>query len=169
MSFETHLDDPLLREIYGYWQGKRGTRRMPARRDIDPVEVPRLLPHLLISAVIDGGERFRYRLAGTAIARAFGRDPTGKAIDEVIDGGNYDHITELHRTVCRERAALFAESAAALRRRDKNLFAKRVLLPLSDDGAEVNQILSLMTFYFTAGRPTKTVLDAAAAAPPAAG
>jgi hypothetical protein len=168
MSFESHLDDPLLREIYAYWRGKRGARRMPARRDIDPAEVPQLLPHLLISAVIDGGDRFRYRLAGTAITRAIGRDPTGKLIDDLISGSYCEHITGLHRTVCRERAALFAESEAEMGERDKHFFAKRLLLPLSDDGAQVNQILSLVLFHFTAGRPAKTVLDGAATAASAA-
>jgi hypothetical protein len=97
MSFETHLDETLLREIYAYWQGKRGLRRMPARRDVDPVEMPLLLPHLLIGEVVDGGAQFRHRLTGTAIARALGYDPTGRTIDDIASGHYRDHINELHR------------------------------------------------------------------------
>jgi hypothetical protein len=135
MSFETHLDETLLREIYAYWQGKRGLRRMPARRDVDPVEMPLLLPHLLIGEVVDGGAQFRYRLTGTAITRALGYDPTGRTIDDIASGHYRDHINELHRMLCRARAPLFAQSEAAVA---GNFFAKRLLLPLSEDGTEAN-------------------------------
>ena len=36
MSFVDDLDDPLHRQMYGYWQQKRGSRRMPSRADLDP-------------------------------------------------------------------------------------------------------------------------------------
>jgi hypothetical protein len=122
MSFETHLDETLLREIYAYWQGKRGLRRMPARRDVDPVEMPLLLPHLLIGEVVDGGAQFRYRLTGTAITRALGYDPTGRTIDDIASGHYRDHINELHRMLCRARAPLFAQSEAAFGHRGRKLF-----------------------------------------------
>jgi hypothetical protein len=171
MSFETHLDGPLLHEIYAYWRGKRGLRRMPGRRDIDPVEVPRLLPHLLISDVVDGGARFRYRLTGTEITRALGYDPTGRTVDDIASGSYRDYLNELQRMVCRGCAPLFAESEAVIAQRGRNFFAKRLLLPLSDDGAEVKQILAMEIFQFAAGRQAKLVLEGAGAVPvtPAAG
>ena len=163
MSFETHLDDPLLREIYAYWRLKRGARRMPSRRQIDPTELPRLLPHLVISEPVEGGERFRYRLAGTAVARAIGLDPTGRCVEDVASGGYRDYINGLHRTVCRERVPVFAASAYVSAARGRHYFARRLLLPLSDDDQAVNQILSLVIFHFAAGRPALTVLDGQAA------
>jgi len=72
MSFVECLDDPAQRQMYDYWRGKRAARRMPSRRDIDPVDIPRLLPNILISEIVAGpaGVRYRYRLAGTTVARA---------------------------------------------------------------------------------------------------
>ncbi len=55
---------------------------MPRRRDIDPTEIPRLLPNLQITELIDGGARIRYRLTGTAIVNAYGADLTGKYFQE---------------------------------------------------------------------------------------
>jgi hypothetical protein len=164
MSFADQLDDPLLHELYAYWRGKCGGRRMPRRRDIDPSEMARLLPHLLISEVVGGGERFRFRLAGTAIARALGRDPTGRLVDEVVEGAYGDFINGLHRTVCREQASLFAEGPHRSGTRGEHYYAKRLLMPLSDDGVAVNQILSMLTFRFTARGRAMTVLDAPALA-----
>jgi len=163
MSFEAHLDDPLLREIYAYWRLKRGARRMPARRQIDPADLPRLLPHLVISELVEGGQRFRYRLAGTAVARAIGVDPTGRCIEDIASGSYRDYIVELHRSVCRECVPVFAASAFVGAGRGRYYFARRLALPLSDDGEAVNQILSLVVFNFAAGRPAVTVLDRPAA------
>ncbi|HZB91378.1 MAG TPA: PAS domain-containing protein [Stellaceae bacterium] len=161
MSFESHLDDPLLREVYAYWRQKRAARRMPQRRQIDPADVPRLLPHLSISEVIDAGQRFRYRLVGTAVARALGRDPTGHCIDDTAGADTGDPVGALHRTVCRERVALFATNALAGRTHVQYRVVRRLLLPLSEDDASVHQILSLAVFQFAVGAPMLTVLDVA--------
>ena len=36
--------DTRLNELNDYWRGKRNGRRCPARRDLDPMEMARLLP-----------------------------------------------------------------------------------------------------------------------------
>jgi hypothetical protein len=65
-----HLD------LYRYWDRARGTRPSPSRRDIDPIEILPLLPHL---AIIDrDGDGYRWRLMGTGLADDFGHDLTGK-------------------------------------------------------------------------------------------
>src|SRR5690348_17873717 len=62
--------DEVLSGLLAYWRGKLRGRAMPRRADIDPAEIPRLLPHLQLVERIDG--RYRYRLAGTAIVAAYG-------------------------------------------------------------------------------------------------
>jgi len=160
MVFADQLDDPLLHELYAYWRGKCRGRRMPRRSDIDPSEMARLLPHLLISEVVEGGERFRFRLAGTAIASALGGDSTGRLVEEVAEGSYRDFINGLHRTVCREQASLFAEGPHLAGTRGEHYYAKRLLMPLFEDGIAVNQILAMLTFRFTARGRAMTVLDA---------
>lgn len=162
MSFETGLDDPLLRDIYAYWRSKCAAGPMPARRQIDPAEMPRLLPHLMISEVAPAG-RFRYRLSGTAVAQALRQDVTGRCVEEVTTGGYCDYLNELQRTVCREGRAIFAASPLPCGARTKYRFTRRLLLPLSDDGAAVNQILALVVFQFGLGAPALTMLAGAAA------
>jgi hypothetical protein len=72
--------DPVLRILWSYWKERRGDRRMPARDDIDPVDIPTILPHLQLVETVDG--RFRFRLAGTAIVEAHGAELTGKYVDD---------------------------------------------------------------------------------------
>ncbi len=58
---------------------------MPARGDINPADIPALLPHLGIIEKADG--ELRYRLIGTALARELGRDVTGSQVGSYIPAG----------------------------------------------------------------------------------
>jgi hypothetical protein len=71
-SARYHLD------LYRYWLTKCKGRAIPARGDIEPGEIPALLPYLSIFHEANG--QFRYRLAGTAVVRQIGRDPTGDIV-----------------------------------------------------------------------------------------
>lgn len=74
----------LLRSLFEYWQSKLRGRRLPDRADIDPTEIPRLLPNLVLVDILpDRPDRFRYRLIGTEIVRVFGREMTGRTTDEI--------------------------------------------------------------------------------------
>ena len=67
-----HLD------LYSYWLSKRSGRLMPARKDMDPVELGKLLPFLCI--VEKPADKVQFRLMGSAMARDLGCDLTGKAL-----------------------------------------------------------------------------------------
>jgi hypothetical protein len=60
-SFE--LPDAHLRKALAYWLRKCGERHMPRRADIDPVEMPELLPYVRLADVVAPGQ-YRYRLVG---------------------------------------------------------------------------------------------------------
>lgn len=68
----TVITNGRLRELLEYWRSKRGSRLMPARADIDPIEIPTLLPIIGLVDVLDGGARFRFRLLGTEVVDAAG-------------------------------------------------------------------------------------------------
>jgi hypothetical protein len=160
MSFVDSIDDPLHRQMYAYWEQKRGSRRVPSRADIDPTEIPRLLPNLLISEHVAEGsiERWRYRLAGTAVAAAFGRNPTGHYIDELTKGAYREFIERIHRIVRDEQRALFCASEYT-GPRDLRMSAKRLLLPVTTDGRQVDQIITLLVFRMGTRLPAVIELD----------
>lgn len=122
---------PLLR----YWQAQRGDRRMPARKDIDPLEIgPVLLPHLLLCDLVDHGQRIRYRLVGTNVVRRWGFDPTGRFLDESMSP-YFAYLAELNRLVAEERAPIHAVSAFRWGV-NRELEAHHLLLPLSKGGTD---------------------------------
>ncbi|HLI13692.1 MAG TPA: PAS domain-containing protein [Alphaproteobacteria bacterium] len=140
------FNSPVLQEVYDYWSAKRGERAMPARSDLDPHEMKKALPHLMLTDVLDGGSRFRYRLVGTAIAEAFGRDMTGLYIDEVMSDGRYrDFILGLYRDLVEKRRPIYSESRYYSERK-VGLSAERLMLPLSSDGTVVDMVLAAQVF-----------------------
>ena len=72
-----HLD------LYRYWEAKRGPGgTAPTRRDVDPLEILKLLPHVaLVEPTPDG---YRWRLMGTTIVNDFGRDLTGRPFGQYV-------------------------------------------------------------------------------------
>jgi hypothetical protein len=147
--------DPILGALYRFWNERRGKRRMPDRHDIDPIDLgPNLLPHLGLMDIFDGGARVRYRLLGTAIVERWGRDATGRFMDEVTSGTYSAYIHSLYRTLVHSRAPVFSES---LFRWDTeaHLRTRRLYLPLTHGGTEVAIALIGQVFLGPALHPVK--------------
>lgn len=147
--------DPILGTLYRYWNQRRGQRRMPDRRDIDPLDLgPALLPHVGLMDILEGGARVRYRLLGTKIVERWGSDPTGRCMDEVMSGTYGAYIHSLYRTLVHARAPVFSES---LFRWDTEgyLRTRRLYLPLTHGGAEVAIALIGQVFLGPAQHPVK--------------
>jgi hypothetical protein len=143
------LTDPRLKEAFCYWRRKASGRTMPGRADIDPVEVPKLLPDVMLVERSDDG-RYRYRLIGTANTAAHGVNATGRFLDEVLPGPDYAaHVLALYDECVRERRALYSEclffppGQMQPERHTKVLF-----MPLSGDGVTVNMIFVVQVFFY---------------------
>src|ERR1051326_8762365 len=86
------ITDERLIQAHDYWRHKAVGRAMPRRRDIDPTEIPKLLPDVMLVDVLPGGH-YRYRLIGTGNTQAHGVHATGRYLDEVLPGPEYkDHV-----------------------------------------------------------------------------
>ncbi|HZL59043.1 MAG TPA: PAS domain-containing protein [Stellaceae bacterium] len=139
--------DSVLKPAYDYWRSKRGGRTIPRRRDIEPTEIPRLLPNIQITELLDGGKRIRFRLAGSAIVHAYGSELAGKHFDEIFTGERLKFAEENYRIMCeRKRPVLVVNRYHSAR--DVELICNRLIMPLSDDDATVNQCLTAMSFEF---------------------
>lgn len=127
-------------EIYAYWKGKRGDRRMPRRADIEPYEITRYLPGILLVDVKREPQEFVYRLVGTREVEARGYDPTGRRVGDAFFGKSSDDVLENYRRVVASGAFLYDldkfTSPGGRFVQDESLF-----LPLSTTDASVGQIL----------------------------
>jgi len=139
--------DSILKSAHAYWRSKRDGRNMPRRQDIEPTEIPRLLPNIQITEMVDGGKRIRYRLAGSAIVEAYGSELKGKYFDEIFTGERLRFVEDNYRVMCeRMRPVLVVNRYHSAR--NVELVCHRLIMPLSEDGKTVNQCLTAMSFQF---------------------
>jgi hypothetical protein len=129
-----------LRELYAYWEHKRGARFAPSRADIRPEEIRCLLPHLLLLDLVGEPTRFRYRLVGTGVTALYGREVTGIFVDEV------DH-SDLQWLLEADCITVTTEQRPVLTLWDRtgkdgrSISHERLLLPLSKDGRTVDMLM----------------------------
>lgn len=137
-------NDAVLSDLWRYWQGKRGERHMPRRKDIDPLDIPRLLPHLQLIERMDE-KRFRFRLTGTAIEDVYGYDMTGKFVDEVFPPARRIIAEQHYALVYERRRPIFIRNRYT-NIRTVEFVATRLILPLSENDESVSMLLMGQTF-----------------------
>jgi hypothetical protein len=134
------LTAPELSLLFAYWDAKKAGRAAPARADIAPEELRTILPNLFILDVVGEPPRFRYRLAGTAFVLEYGREVTGKFVDELDLAGHKEMILAEYLEVIRKWMPTL--NCWSFTKRDgRRVRFERLLLPLSKDGVRVDMIL----------------------------
>jgi hypothetical protein len=132
---------PRTRGIYRYWDSKRGARRMPARSDIDPVEMRLWLPGIQLVDVSHHPRRLVYRLVGQVDVDFRGYNPTGKTVEECGVGLTLADTLRNYDIVISERTFVYDysdyKSASGLLRSQEC-----ILFPLSDDDDLVNMVMT---------------------------
>lgn len=66
------------RQLFDYWNQRRGDRPAPERNEIDPAEIRQALGDTFMLAA-DFADQLRYRLAGTRVCALFCREIKGEA------------------------------------------------------------------------------------------
>jgi hypothetical protein len=147
-------DDAILAPLYACWDRQRRGRRVPDRRDIDPLDIgAKLLPNVGLIDAVDGGERFRNRLMGTAIVERWGFEITGLFLDEIMRPGSYrDFIHELYRDACRHQAPVYSVSLFRWDVGD-HMLTRRLYMPLTDGDDAVTVVLIGQSFEGAAPGP----------------
>lgn len=124
----------------------------PAPADIDPVDIPGILPNMFIYDVeFDSGQGgaapgdYVLRLFGTLLVEAFGRDLTGMRFDDIFVGDDkvairaeYDGVAQTGQPLCTRHDANWIE-------RD-HVEYERLLMPLSGDGNRVDRLIGAAFF-----------------------
>ena len=125
-----------LGALVSYWDALRADRPMPARSGIDPIDLKRHLPRLILAEVLYEPLRFRLRIVGTELEDKLGRRMTGSTLTD-------------ETPMFFKPYAACATSVRATREFLSFDFGgggppgtfERVLLPLSEDGETVSGIL----------------------------
>ena len=135
-SDDIDVQFPRLAALLRYWSQKRRGRPMPARRDIDPVEIPSLLPIVVLARV--KGNDVRMRVMGEDAIDIYGRDVRDRDVRDFDFGaftkpwtGAFDLVLDTLAPAV--AAGQFAMEAQTCR-------AETVLMPLSDETGALSHV-----------------------------
>jgi len=135
---------PDLHRLYDYWAARCRDGRLPARTDIDPLDLPFVLGDLLLVEVQRGPLRFRYRLIGTNIVQPPALDMNGRFVDEHPDVEFRKQALSVYTQVATTARPLSIRHDAIMDKRVRR--HQTLLLPLASDGVTVDLILAAMRY-----------------------
>lgn len=138
------IRDARLRRFADYWLSRRGDRLMPRRRDIDPVDIPFVLPWIWMIDYEAESRRFLCRLAGEQI-NAFlcnnidGHYIRGHYLDEYIPARALPTLMERYLTIVDRKVMMHASGLFSTR--SFHADGERIAFPLSEDDREVTTLV----------------------------
>lgn len=100
------------RDLFAYWDERRGERVAPERADIDPAAIRHVLGDTF---VLEGDDLYRYRLrlAGTRLCALFARELKGESFTALWQDSNRNDIRDLLTVVVTERNGVVASANCA--------------------------------------------------------
>ena len=129
-----------------YWESKVIDGRIPSRSDIDPLDIPELLPQIILLDVSQTPWDFRFRLIGTNVVYHLTEDWTGSWFSKIGHMAAPSNIF----TACVD----VASSLQPLRNQTPYvgphanfISSDDVILPLSDDGKTVDKLLVFVEYF----------------------
>jgi len=140
------ITSPRVGAMHRYWQSKCRDGSPPLRAAIDPTEIPRLLPYLVIAEIEASPMRVRYRLVGTQVVEDNGSDFTNRYLED-CNFAVEALLRECYRQLVERQAPVFAYyewnkvewqgAKGAIGANETGFF------PLSSDGARVDLAICL--------------------------
>lgn len=131
------------RTLYDYWNGLRGSRSAPDRRDIDPTRIRGALSNTFILELNDTKE-YDFRLAGSHICAAYARELKGRSFSRLWHARDRDAIDTLVRAVTEDHAVALVtfQGITAI---STKLVMEAILLPIRHNGSTEARMLGAIT------------------------
>jgi hypothetical protein len=141
----SELNSGIVRGAVDYWQSKRSGDAPPFTDALDPLEVPRLLPHLMLKDVRRDPWDFRYRVVGTTVCEHSRHNWTGKWMSEVEGQGEGSTVFRVMRWVSEGRQpAIFRPPYVGPHKEFK--YCEAAVMPWCDRQGLVDRVLVAVDF-----------------------
>lgn len=139
-AFAAPIRSDVLRYLVAHWQRMRGSRRMPARADFDPLAVRFALGYISLIEVHRDPLRFYFRLDGTKQVDLFGVDCTRRYLDETMPADHTKMATASYREVVERGEPRYHRRKIPLY--ERLIDYEIVILPFSNDGERVDLLMT---------------------------
>jgi hypothetical protein len=140
---------PSIRELFDYWNERRGARPAPERDDIEPFAIRRVLADAFLLA-LNPVKGHPFRLAGTRICALFGREVKGVSFLDLFALHARYEMGDLIDIVAQESVGLIA-SASELKPPEHASPLELLLLPLAPDGRTDACLLGALAPHASSG------------------
>lgn len=130
---------------YEYWSSKITDAGLPGRSDIEPTEIPSLLPHIILMDVRYEPRDYRYRLIGTLVTKHLSRDWTGTWMSDIEFQKAPSQIWTNCDTAVDTRTAIISNTPY-VGPYQEFMKAEDVILPLIDEQGQVNMLLVFVDY-----------------------
>lgn len=140
---------PSIAALWRYLRSQRPSGPPFRRADFDPVDVPRLLPHVWLFDVLREPLDFRYRVVGTNIVAAMKLDPTGRTLSAVYTDARDEigPVWERLEFIVGSGQATWRRGVAIASRFDTRDTIENLMLPFVDAGGSVEMVFGLSVIY----------------------
>ena len=120
--------------------------RLPSRADIEPLDIPDLLPQVVLLDVVRDPWNFRFRLIGTNVVYHLNKDWTGSWFTEI------GHMTPPSKifTNCVEVSSTgtpLRSKTSYVGPHAQFVTAEDIILPLADDGETPDKLLMFVEHF----------------------
>jgi hypothetical protein len=132
-----------IRELFEYWNERRGLRAAPERAEIEPSAIRRVLADTFILA-FDPRAGHPFRVAGTRVCALFGRELKGEAFLDLWSRAARRDLRELVNIVAHEAVGVIASAAGQGAADTAALNLELLLLPLGAQGRTDARVLGAL-------------------------
>lgn len=130
------------RTLYEYWNGLRGSRSAPDRKDIDPTRIRAALANTFILE-LNAEDDYDFRLAGSHLCSAYCRELKGRSFSRLWHPRDRDAIETLLRAVTEDHAVALVTFQGMTNASGKAGF-ETILLPIRHNGTTRTRLLGAM-------------------------
>jgi hypothetical protein len=129
---------------------RAGSNRVPALRDLDPLQFPAALPDIwIVNHDADG--RFRFHLLGQNMIDWHGSNPKGLSFEDIYTPEMLPVVTAMIRGVIERPAICYQQALSMTRNRSLPVPIERIALPLADADGNIRHLFGVTVFKTTEG------------------
>lgn len=135
-----------IRVFRSYVDRCRRTAHLAERAAFDPIDIPRLLPHIFLVDPIEDGRDFRYRLIGGHIRERSPENFTGRLLSEIADIGSQSQLIDLYRRAMGQRAIVGTRIPYRTPGLQADSYYDVVVAPFADENGEIVQLIGVAIY-----------------------
>lgn len=142
------IPEPRLRSLYAYWHSKMHGDALPARTDIDPLEMKQWLGNLMLIEFHGDVSDYQIRLDGTNLEHYYGTRRTGFGVEKLTNEDERRLLMEQYSAVLDAKQPAYYEADFT---NSDGVYSRqaKLILPLSADKERVDMVLVGIYFRST--------------------